>query len=294
MMLSEIWGVKYFLQAVRFAFRVYRKLGITDFQVSIFFYSTAIIIAVGYFALKLPAVASVVPQSLVKFATQQIHWYFLYVTLCMCWGVFFALRLRKTGIVSVDGEITSGLDYSGALKKVTDGFDFIGIGASKLTSNKSDFEAAVSRAHRNGGKVRLLLCDPRADAMKRLEILADVRTGKYLSNVTQSFAVLFELRKQYAQDIEIRIYSPRNDKELVTVRMMFLNQSLCLVSQNVFGKDAKEGRSVAQLHVASKPRAGVTPTFYVAFRRLFDQYWATSTRITDADFAEIAAIQHTQ
>ena len=289
---STSWVVfRIALRVIRWAFWLYRKLSITDFQVVFFAGILVLIFGVVGLLSQVSVVSSYLPrlQNLVDAASP---WYLLGVVVTVATSTFFVWRLRKIGVVSADAETASGLDYKGALALVKSGFDFVGIGAAKLTHNKSDFTQAVERASQNNGQIRLILCDPRADAVRRLERMADVDSGSYLLNVQQSFASIRHLENRFPQNIFVRIYRPATEAELITVRLMRINKTICLLSQNVFGKDAREGKSVPQLHLSAKPWLGSSPTFYMAFERYFQQLWTSgSIDITEPDFVEIAAIR---
>jgi len=279
------------LLVIRWAFWLYRKLGVTDFQVV--FCTSVLVLIFGVVGLlsQVSIVSSYLPwlQRLVDAAS---FWYLLGVVVAVAASTFFVWRLRKIGIVSVDAETASGLDYKGALALVKSGFDFVGIGAAKLTHNTSDFTLAVERANQNSGQIRLILCDPRADAVRRLERIANVDSGSYLLNVQRSFASICHLKNRFPKNIQIHIYRPANEGELITVRLMLINKTICLLSQNVFGNDAKQGKSVPQLHLSAKPWLGSSPTFYMAFERYFEQLWTSgSVEVTEQDFVEIAAIK---
>jgi hypothetical protein len=282
--------LKYAIQCIRMLFWLYRKLGLSDFKVVLYTHVAAIVFGVAGLVLSLDYVSTFVPVGR-RIVELGLPWYAVYSFLCILFGLFYASRLRRIGVTGADAEIASGLDYKGALNLVRNGFDFVGIGAAKLTSNKNEFTAAIQRAHQSGGKVRLLLCDPRADAVRRLEQLANVSSGSYLLNVQMSFAMLRLLKQQFVNDIEIRIYRPETETDLITVRLMLINNEICLVSQNVFS-DAKQGKSTPQLHLSSQPWIGSTSTFYGAFKRLFEQRWEkTGVEVTDRDFNEIMQLK---
>ena len=274
------------VQAARFFFWLYRKLGWSDFKVILVSHVVAVILGLAGVALSRDYIAATWPAG-AAYVGLAAPWYAIYACVCLLFGLFYAFRLRKIGIVGADAEVEKGLDYKGSLGLVKSGFDFIGIGASKLTANKGEFTSAVQRAHQHGGKVRLLLCDPRADAVTRLEQLANVSSGSYLVNVQTSFAQLRVLKKQFSNDIEIRIYRPKTDADLVTMRLMLINNEMCLISHNVFG-DAKQGKSTPQLHLSSAAWFGTNTTLYGAFRRLFDQHWSGGIEVTDSLFDDIA------
>ena len=206
--------------------------------------------------------------------------------------LLYVLRLRNVGIVSADAEIARGLDYKAALSRVKHGFDFAGIGGAKLTQQKDEFTKSISRSSANGAIVRLLLCDPRVSIMTRLEKISGVNSGDYLLNVKQSFATLQQLQKRFGASIVIRVYKPDSERDLITLRLMFINGNFCLLSPNMLGIQSREGRSTPQLHIDSGRLFGADPTLYAALKQLFDQLWETAAanEITSKDFDEIADI----
>ena len=114
------------LRVIRWAFWLYRKLGITDFQVVFCASVLVLILGVAGLLSHVSMVSSYLPrlQNLVDAAS---FWYLLGVVVTLAASTFFVWRLRKIGIVSADAETASGLDYKGALALVKNGFDFVGI-----------------------------------------------------------------------------------------------------------------------------------------------------------------------
>jgi hypothetical protein len=190
-------------------------------------------------------------------------------------GFFYALRLRKLGIMGADAEIEKGLDYKSAIKKVDKGFEFLGIGASKLTADAYAFEETVVRMAKKQLQIRMLLCDPRSSAIEGLESRAGVGAGKFRMNVNRSFTLLDELQKRFPQILLIRLYDAQSDNDLPPFRLMFINQSECLVSQNILGAD-REGKRLPQLILHSNRLFDSEPTFYFSYKRLFEQLWDRS------------------
>jgi hypothetical protein len=195
--------------------------------------------------------------------------------------------LRVIGIDSADRATESGKDYVSALKSISSGFDFVGIGAAKLTSKGSEFEAAIRRMGNHQKQARILLCDPRSKGIELLERNAGVNAGRYRTNVKQSFSLLQHLVQQVPEAIEVRLYNVDEKYQLPPFRMMFINDGLVLISQVVVGAP-KEGRALPQLHLKSKTVGEQLPNFYSAYHTLFEQLWSNSKPATQDDFDDIA------
>jgi hypothetical protein len=272
----------------RFLFWAYRKVGPSDFNTSMVLFLPTIVLGIFSISLYFEFVRVFVSQGPIA-----LKW-FPFITIVLgvvsaFFGIIYTYRLRAIGITSADTSTEAGLDYQGALAKVSGGFDFLGIGASKLTGQKPFFRDAVSRMSQHQQKVRILLCDPRSKAIDALERKAGVDFGRYKTNVKHSFSELQHLRGRFRDTLEIRIYNPLNETELPSFRMMFLNAEICLISPVILGAP-KEGRMLPQLHIVKKMLFGLAPNFYHAFDRLFLQLWENAKPIDDVDFEEIAQL----
>jgi hypothetical protein len=275
----------------RFIFWLYRTTGISDFIASIVLSISVAILCFASILFSFDVVknfAQVDPTAL-----QLVLFISLVVgVVCGIFGVFYTYRLRAMGISGADPSSVGGMDYRAALSKVSGGFDFLGIGAAKLTEQRPFFADAVGRVKQQQRQVRILLCDPRSKTIGALERQAGVDIGRYMTNVKNSFSELHHLRGRFQDTLEIRLYSPEDESELPSFRMMFLNSEICLLSPLVIGA-AKEGRLLPQLHLFAKTPFDLTPNLYHSFDRLFRQKWQTSVPISEADFDEIALLSVT-
>lgn len=291
MIISEIKIIKYIISTYRFLFWLFRKTGASDF-ITLFSINvlSLIILAIGFLA-TLQRVLGGVGLSDLDYQSH-LRYLALIAFIALTFTTLYILRIRRMGITSVDAEIARGLDYKAALNRITDELDFVGIGASKLTHNENEFKEALERIKTHKGTARLLLCDPRQPILDSLERISNVGTGDYLITVQRSFAFLRHLKDRFGPTLEVRVYKPKTDKELITLRLMFINKSLCLLSQNVLGKVQKEGRSTPQLWIEKSNFSGNGPTLYTAFSELFYQLWdgPNTTELTDADFKQIAEL----
>ena len=288
---AEFLPWRWLIRSSRWCFWLFRKLGFSDFAVVM----TVGVPAVGILTAGLLTYFELITKAVAidaKDISNLVPYFCAYLLVSFAITLFYVIRLRNVGIVSADAEIAKGLDYKAALSRVKNGFDFVGIGGAKLTQQKDEFTKSIVRASANGAMVRLLLCDPRASIMTRLEKISGVNSGDYLHNVKQSFATLQQLQKRFGTSIVIRVYKPDTEHDLITLRLMFINGNFCLLSQNMLGSQSREGRSTPQLHIDGGRLLGADPTLYAALKKLFDQLWeaAASDEIISKDFDEIAAI----
>ena len=289
---AEFLPWRWLIRSGRWCFWLFRKLGFSDFVVVM----TVGVPAVGILAAGLLTNFELITKAVAIdaiYISNLVPYFSAYLLISFAITLLYVLRLRNVGIVSADAEIAKGLDYKAALSRVKNGFDFAGIGGAKLTQQRDEFTKSISRSSANGAIVRLLLCDPRASIMTRLEKISGVNSGEYLNNVKQSFATLQQLQKRFGTSVVIRVYKPDTEHDLNTLRLMFINGNFCLLSQNTLGSQSREGRSTPQLHIDGGRLLGADPTLYAALKQLFDQLWeaAASDEITSKDFDEIEAIK---
>jgi len=190
-------------------------------------------------------------------------------------------KYKKIGIYGVDTSIKTGTDYNKALRTVKTEFKFLGVGGNKLTNNYEEFKLAVNRAGVEGKHVRLLLCDPKSEA---LEIIAK-KAGKkgrevkeYSSNVKKSLSILAEL-KDSGHKIDVKFYNAKSEDDMPIFRLMFFNSKYCLASYTVFGVKGHKGEQLPQLHLTSSDPDHVVNSFYFAFDRVFERLWSNKETV---------------
>lgn len=195
-----------------------------------------------------------VPISLITFAI------LLYLQLNQFW---------QLGIRGVDASIKKGINYDKALKLCTNELKFLGIGANKLTKEK-EFEAAISRCMTNK-PIKLLLLDPSDPRLVSSARQFNRPTDEYKRNVQESLRTIADLKTNRAFNIEVHFYSTEP-----VFRLMFIDDSLCLVSYYELGKG--DGSQLPQIHVvkASENRASAKSLFH-PLEIYFDEMWKDST-----------------
>jgi hypothetical protein len=181
-------------------------------------------------------------------------------------------KFWRVGLIGADRTPLRGIDYKKALALCHSSLDFLGIGASKLTSLNPDFGAAVRRCHHARHPIRFLLCDPKNRRLEEFARQAGDPDSHYRRRVVESLRVLSRLRREQDMNIQVRFYS---DNSLPLFRLMFIDNTLCLASHYEFG--AGEGSHLPQLHIRrARPHQPQSSSIYFAFREYFDQLWERS------------------
>lgn len=189
-------------------------------------------------------------------------------------GAFVWIELRRfwdVGIVGVDRTVVGGIDYRRSLALCRNSLDFLGIGASKLTDLRDEFEKAVNRCHREDRAVRFLLSAPNAESLVRMARQAGRMEDEYQRRVRGSLEHLAELKLRRAKNLEIRLYS-----ETPLFRLMFIDDSLCLATPYVLGEG--DGSRLPQLHLHRRSMRRDVNTLYSAFKRYFERLWESAER----------------
>lgn len=179
-----------------------------------------------------------------------------------------ANRMHEVGIVGVDQEIRKGIDYNRALGLCTNTLGFLGIGARKLTK-ESEFEKAIRRC-KETQTIRFLLCKPEHRQLEAAAARFGVERQEYRNRVMESLGTIARLREKY-HNIEVRFYH-----EFQWFRLMFIDDSVCLVSYNLMGEG--DGSQLPQLHLSTRQGQREVESFYHVFARYFDDLWSKSER----------------
>lgn len=171
------------------------------------------------------------------------------------------------GVRGADPSIKKGIDYKRSLDLVKEHVDFLGTGAAKL-SIQPNFEEALVRCW-SDRPLRFLLSLP--DTVN-LETAAR-RFGKdreeYKKLVFASLRRLADLKERRALNLEIRFYSTPP-----VVRLVFIDDSICLASPNVYGEG--DGSQLPQLHLVGRRGHAPNRSFYDVFEMYFNDLWTGS------------------
>ena len=173
-------------------------------------------------------------------------------------------RFWRSGIAGIDRQIRSGIDYSRSLQLARTSLEFLGTGASKLTTHP-EFEEALKRCDSANGNIRFLLSKPDAANLRRAASRAGRAENDYRHTVIASLRRIVEIKNNRQLNIHVRFYDGPSP-----LRLMLINDRLGLLSYNVFG-DTPADR-FPQLHLTESPYG--QRSFYWAFRQYFDFTWA--------------------
>jgi hypothetical protein len=177
------------------------------------------------------------------------------------------VQLRPLWVIGVRGgdvRIDQGLDYGHSLELCQNYIDFLGTGANKLTSQPT-FGDVVARC-RADRPLRFLLSSPDTinleDAARRYGRDRD----EYKRLVTESLRRLALLRDDRRVNLEVRFYD-----HPPVLRLMFIDDSMCLASPNVYGEG--DGSQLPQLHLVRPPTQKASASLYYALEMYFNYLW---------------------
>ena len=202
-------------------------------------------------------------------AAHRLQYFLLLAVVAITYFYFifrWARKFSKIGITSADGSVSKGLDYVTSLLLVTQRFDFMGTGASKLTSTE-EFEHALARCNHSQTPIRLLLAKPNSPLLKEAAKQFDTSPDDYAHRVMQSLRKLAEYKVRRSFNIEVRYHKDGPE----SFRLMFIDDAICLTSVNVYGKG--DGSDYPQLIFSNSKKAGVDAGFYMSIKQYFESCW---------------------
>jgi hypothetical protein len=196
--------------------------------------------------------------------------------------------LSHVGIVNSFRSTETGLKPDKSLKLVTKNFDFLGIGANKL-SKSDEFRKAIERCRNSGGKIRFLLSTPKNSALASLAQKNDKDSQAYSARVRESIRqILHQNNKHGANTVEIRLYELSSAFALPHFRLMFIDSKICLFSHLVWND--REGMDNPQLLIRKKHLGAEAESLYSAYQKYFDDLWDSpeTKLIADPDDPRLA------
>jgi hypothetical protein len=177
----------------------------------------------------------------------------------------------RFGLVGVDEQMQTGIDHKKSLDLCQSSFRFLGIGASKLTTEVDAFEAAIDRCDHPHEATQFLLSRPDAEGLERIAHMAKRDRAEYQNAVQASLRVIAKLKRERKKNIEVRFYD-----DFPAFRLMFMNDNICLVSYYVLGKGS--GGDLPQLHIIRTASAGDKSSLYYAFEYYFNSIWSAAEK----------------
>lgn len=193
-------------------------------------------------------------------------------TMIFCYSIWRSLnQFWQLGIVGTDLDTASGINYHKSLKLCQFSLSFLGIGASKLTSN-NDFEKALFRC-RQSKPIRFLLLDPTNENLFSAAKRAAKGEKRYQELVCESLKIIKNLKENRELDIQVRFYT-----EKPLFRLMFIDDSLCLVgAYNELG--VSDGSNSPQIHLRNSRNHQHSKALYNSFEAYYENLWESSRPI---------------
>ncbi|MGF6966744.1 hypothetical protein OKW43_003772 [Paraburkholderia sp. WC7.3g] len=260
--------LKYALKLIFFLASSHRKIGIRDFQAAMG--ATAIL-----------SLLTIVPAALHIFtgwrgssAIEPLQIFMVVLPLVLAFvPIVYIVKLRRFGITDADYSVATGINYKAALKSARAGFQFLGIGASKLTAEEPELREAIRIAARSSEPIKMLLVDPDAKSIFQGLEKMDGTTG-YAANVKGSVLFLETLAQNNENFMKLRFYQPITMEDVKPFRLFFADNA-CLVSPFSPSTGEKDqGRNLPQLRISAVgfPNAS-EPTLYVSLKKYFEKNW---------------------
>lgn len=199
-------------------------------------------------------------------------------TFILTWLMLFIFTWRevdqfwKIGIRGADKSIKTGIDYTKALKMCKNNLVFLGTGAAKL-STADGFEDTLVNC-RQDKPIKLLLTKPTDESLANAAQRGGRAKDEYKHIVLTSLAKIASIRQRRGINIQVRFY-PEAPEYQPIFRLMFIDESVCLVSYNIFGEG--DGSQLPQLHVTRASEwERVSNSFYHPFELYFSWLWNLS------------------
>jgi hypothetical protein len=256
-------------------------------------FAPKLIEASGRFSLRTRISAGILAAALVS--SLAIYWgippYFamLVFGLSILGSIHFILaNLSSLGVVNAFSSTKKGISPEESLKMVRAQFDFLGVGAKKL-SDLAEFKNAMKKAKAANKKIRLLLSSPDNPALHDLAVRNGKDTHAYTTRVRDSIRHLLHLNASSDGGmLEIKLYNLTSDFAMPHFRLMFIDSRLCIFSHVVWNDT--EGDDNPQLLIRNKAiKQMPEASMYNAYFKYFQDLWnsADATTITDLNDARV-------
>lgn len=191
--------------------------------------------------------------------------------------IWWTLRGFQTAqIIAAFPTTKDGVNYADSLKLVNKSFDFMGIGAAKLT-DESEFSNALDRCAdltAPGPTVRLLLARPDHTIISRAARANSTADIEYQRNVTDSLKKIARIAERTGGSVKVRHYNDDLVKEYPQFRLMFIDNEFCLFSWNVW--DSTKGKNNPQLILRRGNARNESRALYKSYKKYFNDLWEVS------------------
>lgn len=181
--------------------------------------------------------------------------------------------VSDVGIFRVSRHMDAGVSYRDSLKMCQTKLFFLGTSSGKLIDCGDDFVNAIARCSRNisGGTVRFLLSRPDNPLLVSAAKQYNQSPDKYVDISLKSLKRLADLKRDRDLDFEVRFYKSQHQRDFQSFRLMFINNTICIVSYNAYGKG--DGSKQPQIVLKRRDEHNQVDNFYFAFDAYFDRVW---------------------
>lgn len=181
-----------------------------------------------------------------------------------------AFKFHQVGVLDAFKSTETGFSYASSVKQPTHSFDFLGVGAHKVTSEK-EFAKMVERFGTSKRPIRFLLSPPENPLLRSIAARNVLDKNTYRDRVKASLKILAELSETRGFNIQVRFYRALGSSVFNQFRLVFIDDRYCVMSYTVW--DSKEGRSNPQLILRSHGREPKSRSLYSTFKDYYDSLW---------------------
>lgn len=189
--------------------------------------------------------------------------------------------VAKVGILNAFSSTSDGISAGESLALVQRSFDFLGVGARKLTQSP-EFKSALKRCHSQSGRIRFLLTDPANEGLSDLAKKNGKNPLAYKILVQDSIREIFHSCKEEKVEFEVRLYSLSHEFALPHFRLMMVDEQKCIFSYVDW--NASEGLDNPQIVLAESKNGQVT--LFSAYKKYYEELWCSPSSRT-LDSAEV-------
>lgn len=185
-------------------------------------------------------------------------------------SLYLLHRINRLGIVDVFMRTAGGIDYRASLTRPRHSFDFLGVGAHKLTSIP-EFREMIVRCAKAGRPVRLLLSPPDNPVLRNIASRTGIDRHTYASRVRDSLKIIADLAIKEGFNIEVKFYHAESEADFQQFRLIFIDDRICVMSYTIW--DDQEGRSNPQVVLNAGQSERSSHSLYYTFKDYFERMW---------------------
>jgi hypothetical protein len=217
-----------------------------------------------------------------------LEWWKLAAPLALCCLAYLHLLVRHIAVTKrsdrltqvgvVDGVVLPTLEhYKRIIESTQTRFQFLGIGAEKLTRQEAEFRAMVLRCGTKHHPIRLLLLSPASKWLQSGSTRRNLGQSSFSDKHRTSLCRLAEIRQKYHGEIEVRFYD-----QVPTFRLLLVDDSRCWIggyTQSVkeAGKNEFEDKSSSNLELVAIDGTTTDRALKDSVQQYFDTLWESAT-----------------